>query len=54
MAFRKKYKKVMELKPDLLVIQECENDAKLNSHLNSLNYNQLVWIGNNPHKGIAV
>jgi exonuclease III len=54
MAFRKKYDKVIELNPDLLVIQECENDSKLKGHLESMNYNQLVWYGDNPHKGIAI
>ena len=54
MAFRKKYQKVMNLKPDLLVLQECENELKLKDHLSSLNYNQLIWYGKNPHKGVAV
>ena len=54
MAFRKKYQKVTDLKPDLLVLQECENDAKLKKHLESVAYNQLIWYGKNPHKGVAV
>jgi len=54
MAFRKKYEKVMNLNPDLLVIQEAENDTKLAKHLSSLNYNQLIWYGNNPNKGVAI
>ena len=54
MAFRKKYQKVMDLKPDLLVLQECENDGKLKEHLASTNYNQLIWYGKNPHKGVAI
>ncbi len=54
MAFRKKFEKVAELNPDLLVIQECENDSKLKKHLESMNYNQLIWYGNNPHKGVAI
>ncbi len=54
MAFRKKYPKVLDLKPDLLVLQECENELKLKDHLSSLNYNQLIWYGKNPNKGVAV
>ncbi len=54
MAFRKKYEKVVALKPDLLVIQECENGIKLQSHLESIDYNQLIWYGNNPNKGVAI
>ena len=54
MAFRKKYEKVMDLNPDLLVIQEAENDTKLKKHLGSINYNQLIWYGNNPNKGVAI
>ena len=54
MAFRKKYQKVMDLKPDLLVLQECENELKLKDDLSSLNYNQLIWYGKNPNKGVAV
>ncbi|MDA8692524.1 endonuclease/exonuclease/phosphatase family protein [Saprospiraceae bacterium] len=54
MAFRKKYQKLVDLKPDLLVIQECENDTKLERYLETLDYNQLIWYGDNPHKGVAI
>ncbi len=54
MAFRKKFEKVIQLNPDVLVIQECENISKLANHLSAIHYNQLLWFGNNPHKGIAV
>ena len=54
MAFRKKYQKVMELQPDLLVLQECEHKTKLQEHLSTVEYNQLIWFGKNPHKGVAV
>ena len=54
MAFRKKYQKVIELQPDLLVLQECEHEDKLQEHLSSVEYNQLIWYGKNPHKGVAV
>lgn len=54
MAFRNKFKSVIELNPDLLVIQECESKPKLEKHLEAVNYNQLIWYGDNPHKGVAV
>lgn len=54
MAFRNKYEQVMALNPDLLVIQECENDDKLAKALADTNYNQLIWHGNNPHKGVGI
>ena len=54
MAFRKKYREITRLNPDILVIQECENDDKLKAHFDGLEYNQIYWHGNNIHKGIAV
>lgn len=54
MAFRKKFPKVIDLNPDILVLQECENDQKLAPFLEASGYNQLIWYGDNPHKGVAV
>ncbi len=54
MAFRKKFESIIKLKPDVLVIQECESHAKLGKHLEEINYNQIIWYGNNPNKGIAI
>lgn len=54
MAFRKKYHAIMELRPDLLVLQECENKDKLSKILEVTNANCCYWHGNNPNKGIAV
>ena len=54
MAFRKKYEKVIALKPDLLVLQECENAEKLKKYLATVDYNELIWYGKNPHKGVAI
>lgn len=54
MAFRKKFEKVIELKPDVLVLQECENKSKLEQALKTISYNQLIWYGKNPNKGVAV
>lgn len=54
MAFRKKYEKVLSLAPDLLVLQECENDKKLKDALSQFDHNQVIWHGNNQHKGVAI
>jgi len=54
MAFRKKYEKVFSYNPDIVIIQECENRDKLESSLDHVDYKQLLWFGDNPHKGIGV
>ncbi len=42
------------MKPDVLVIQECENIEKLKPFLDKINYNNILWYGKNPNKGMAV
>ena len=54
MAFRKKFESIISLEPDVLVLQECEGEAKLAKALVDLPVNQIYWYGNNPHKGTAV
>jgi len=54
MAFRKKYEQILRIRPDLLIIQECENESKLKSCLESIEYNEIIWYGNNPNKGIGI
>ena len=54
MAFRKKYESLISMKPDLLVIQECENESKLQKALDQIDYHQIIWYGKNPNKGVAV
>ena len=53
MAFRKKIHALMAFEPDLIVIQECENEHKLSKALEDINYNQVIWHGKNPNKGLA-
>ncbi len=53
MAFRKKYVPILKLKPDLLILQECENGDKLRESIKDIPFNQLIWHGNNQHKGVA-
>ncbi len=54
MAFRKKYERIIEQSPDLLIIQECENKDKLQKALEAFQHNEIIWYGRNPHKGLAV
>lgn len=54
MAFRKKASKILELNPDLIVLQECEHKSKLLKALPDLKYNQIIWHGRNEHKGVCV
>ena len=50
MAFRKKVDSLMELKPDIAVIQECESDNKINHK----DIHQSLWIGKNVNKGVGI
>jgi endonuclease/exonuclease/phosphatase family metal-dependent hydrolase len=53
MAFRKKYEPILEARPDVLILQECEHQEKLAIALADTDYRQIIWYGENPHKGIA-
>lgn len=53
-AFRKKAKFILEQRPDILVIQECENTDKFLFNSDILNPNDFLWKGDNEHKGIVV
>ncbi len=50
MAFRKKYKQILTYDPDLLIVSECEHPDKFTNKF----YNNVLWIGNNRNKGLAV
>lgn len=54
MAFRKKYHKIMELSPDILILIECEGKATLAKTLQEYPVKSIQWFGDHPHKGIAV
>lgn len=54
MAFRKKHQRILRMKPDILVLQECENIEKLQPLIDNIKYNNLLWYGKNPNKGIAI
>lgn len=51
-AFRKKADSILKLRPDILIIQECENLNKLGSL--SLNHNDSYWYSDSDRKGIAI
>ena len=50
MAFRKKYEKILSYEPDLLIVPECEHPDKFNNKF----YDNVLWIGDNRNKGLAV
>ena len=54
MAFRKKAEFILMEKPDVLIVQECENQERLSFGLNTKQPADSFWYGNNPHKGIGV
>jgi len=54
MAFRKKADLVMDYKPDILIIQECECPEKLLFNDSTPKPTDILWFGNNKHKGLAI
>ncbi len=54
MAFRKKFQPVAALHPDLLIVIECESEDKLKPALEEIDYKEIIWVGDNLHKGIAI
>jgi len=55
MAFDRKIEGVLALKPDIAVISECAEPARLRARgADRWLESEPVWIGRNPHKGLAV
>jgi exodeoxyribonuclease III len=54
MAFRKKLPLIIELKPDIVVVPECEKPDRFQFDLYSEKPTDIIWMGNNPNKGLAV
>ena len=52
-AFRTKNEKILELKPDLLIILECENEEKLNFGKDTPQPNDFYWYSKGK-KGIGI
>jgi len=51
-AFRNKGHIILELCPDILVVQECEHPDRL--LFNSQQPNDFLWFGDNQHKGLGI
>ena len=54
MAFRKKAETILDYKPDILVIQECEHPDKLVFGPGIKKYSDACWFGTNQHKGLGI
>ncbi|MEO6330340.1 MAG: hypothetical protein ABIO55_15505 [Ginsengibacter sp.] len=54
MAFRKKASFILTLKPDILIIIECEHADKLLFAADLPKPKDYLWFGKNKHKGLAI
>ncbi len=54
MAFRKKNARVLDKKPDLVVIPECENEQKLKFGKLTPTPNDFLWYGDNKNMGLGI
>jgi len=54
MAFRKKASLLLAHKPDIAIIPECEHPDKLKFESGIPLPNDVLWFGNNQHKGLGV
>ena len=54
MALDRKARGLLALKPDIAVISECAEPARLRARGAGWMESDPVWVGRNPHKGLAV
>ncbi len=54
MAFRKKAHIILQHKPDIAVVQECEHPDKLKFTNNTPEPTDIVWLGENKNKGLGI
>ncbi len=54
MAFRKKAEFILEHKPDILIVPECEHPDKLKFNNSISNPTDILWFGTNQNKGLAI
>lgn len=54
MAFRKKAEFILTLKPDILIIVECEHPDKLLFKSEIPKPSDILWFGKNQNKGLAI
>lgn len=53
-AFRHKNKEILELKPDILIVPECECEEKLQFGKLTPKPNDFIWYGDTGKKGIGI
>ena len=53
-AFRKKNDEILSMQPDILIVPECENEAKLQFGTLTSKPNDFLWYGDNPNKGMGI
>lgn len=53
-AFRKKYKQILELEPDILIISECESEEKLRFGELTPTPNDFIWYSSSGKKGLGI
>jgi exodeoxyribonuclease III len=54
MAFRKKTEPVLALKPDILIIPECEHPSKFLLKDDVFKPTDTIWLGTNQNKGLGI
>ncbi|RYY67773.1 MAG: endonuclease/exonuclease/phosphatase family protein [Chitinophagaceae bacterium] len=54
MAFRKKAAVILAYEPDILIVPECEHPDNLVFDEGVKKPRQVLWFGNNRHKGLAI
>lgn len=54
MAFRKKAESILALKPDIVIVPECEHPGKLKFSSSVKKPNDILWFGTNQNKGLGV
>lgn len=54
MAFRKKADIILAHQPDILVVPECEHPDRLLFDSNTPKPTDVLWFGQNQHKGLAI
>ncbi|MCW7471732.1 endonuclease/exonuclease/phosphatase family protein [Leptospira kanakyensis] len=53
-GFRKKFEKIKNLNPDIIIIQECENPNLYKKEFLSFEYKSFIWEGESKNKGIGI
>ena len=54
MAFRNKASVILEQKPDILIVPECEHLCRIQFHPHLPKPSDQLWFGTNQHKGLAI